>query len=205
MTRQGPYHLSGSLGFGLFDNRTKRMILAGAPEQAKGRFQSHQMTARIEFGRRIDMGAIAATPFAAIEVARIWQSRYTETSTTMAGMPGGFGLAYDRRSILSVPLSLGVHFATEFEAGGGMVVSPFARLAWVHEFSPDRSVAASFNAAPGIGFVTDGTRAASDLLRVNLGGRLQVSTSEALFASFNGEYGAGTRSYGVQGGYRVAW
>jgi uncharacterized protein with beta-barrel porin domain len=44
----------------------------------------------------------------------------------------------------------------------GMVLSPYARLSWVHEFNPDRAINASFIALPAAAFTVDGPRAASD-------------------------------------------
>jgi outer membrane autotransporter protein len=86
-----------------------------------------------------------------------------------------------------------------------MVLSPYARAAWVHEFQPDRQVTPSFNVAPGFPFSMSGVSAASDVARINVGANLGVASHASLFAAVSGEFASNTRSYGVTGGYRVGW
>jgi outer membrane autotransporter protein len=87
----------------------------------------------------------------------------------------------------------------------GMVLSPYARLSWVHEFHPNRAIDASFIALPGAAFTVDGPRAASDAARIDAGARLAISRNAWLFASFDGEFSNRSQSYAGKGGVRVAW
>ena len=86
-----------------------------------------------------------------------------------------------------------------------MLWQPYARLSWVHEFSPTRDVSASFIALPGSSFTVDGPRAASDAARIDLGSRLALNARTSLFASFDGEFSDRSQSYAGKGGLKVNW
>jgi len=86
-----------------------------------------------------------------------------------------------------------------------MVLSPYARLSWVHEFNPTRSIDATFIALPGAAFTVDGPRASSDALRIDAGAKLAIGPNAWLYASFDGEFSDRGQSYAGKGGVRVAW
>jgi outer membrane autotransporter protein len=152
-------------------------------------------------------GTTTLTPFAGIEFAKLWQQAYAETSQVLAGGgPGILGLSYDAKSMLSLPTSLGVQLDSRFAVGNGMVASPFARVAWVHEYEPDRSVTPSFSVAPGFAFTTLSTPAVRDLLRVKLGGNLQVTSQSSLYMVYTSDFASKiAQSQQISGGYRVVW
>ena len=86
-----------------------------------------------------------------------------------------------------------------------MVLSPNARLSWVHEFNPNRTVNPAFIALPGAAFTVDGPRAASAAARIDAGAKLAIRSNAWLFASFDGEFSDRSQSYAGKGGLRVAW
>ena len=161
--RHGALYLSGSAGYGRFDNHMTRQInAAGLPsELASGQFASDQFAGRLELGWRQAFDRIAVTPFAAIQVASTWQRGYTE-STVAGGAAGILGLSYQAQQTTSLPASLGVQFDSKVTLMNGQVWSPYLRAAWVHEFRPDRNITAAFNVAPGFLFSTVGTSAVAD-------------------------------------------
>jgi uncharacterized protein with beta-barrel porin domain len=65
----------------------------------------------------------------------------------------------------------------------GTVRSPFVRAAWVHEFSPDRSITGSFLSVPSTLFMVDGARAWSNALKVNAGSLLALNQYASLFGT----------------------
>jgi outer membrane autotransporter protein len=85
------------------------------------------------------------------------------------------------------------------------VLSPYARLSWVHEFNPDRAINASFIALPAAAFTVDGPRAASEAARIDAGAKFAISPNAWLFASFDGEFSDRSQSYAAKGGARVVW
>ncbi|MGY8666640.1 autotransporter domain-containing protein [Bradyrhizobium sp. UFLA05-109] len=205
MQRFGATYVSAQLAYSHFNNSTTRTITGiGADEIAKGSFGSDQFGGRFEVGRTYDFGRVAVTPFAALQAAQLWQAGYTETSITGTG-PGVLGLSYASRSVSSLPTFLGSKFDARFDFGNGMMWMPFASLAWVHEFSPNRDVTATLVSMPVSAFTVEGARAASDAGRVELGSRLVLNRWSELSARFTGEFASGSQSYAGTGTFRVNW
>lgn len=204
--RNGALYLSGSAGYGRFDNTMTRQIGAVGltNELASGRFASDQFTGRLELGWRQAFERLAVTPFAAIQVARTWQRGYTET-TLGAGAPGILGLSYQAQQTDSLPASLGIHFDSKVMLANGQLWSPYLRAAWVHEFRPDRTVTAAFNVAPGFLFSTVGTSAVADSAQIVLGGDLAVTKQVSVFSTLATQVGARSLTYAGSGGIRFAW
>lgn len=205
MQRFGATYVSGQLAYSHFNNSTTRTITGiGADEIARGSFGSDQFGGRLEIGQTYDFGAVAATPFVALQSARLWQAGYTESSVTGAG-PGVLGLSYAARGVSSLPLFLGSKFDARYDLGGGMMWMPSANLAWVQEFSPTRSVTAALVSLPVPAFTVEGARAASDAARVELGSRLVLNTWSELSARFTGEFSNVGQSYAGTGSIRITW
>ena len=204
--RDGPWYLSGSLGYGRYDNQITRSIsAAGLPSEfVTGRFASDQLYGRVELGWRQVMGRAAITPFAAIQFANTWQRGYTETP--VGGGPAGIlGLTYQSQSTTSLPSSLGVQIDSKFKLENGMVWSPYLRAAWIHDFMPDRQVTASFNVAPGFLFNTVGTPALADSAQIVVGSELAIDNKVSLFSSLSTQVAAQSLAYSGMAGMKVAW
>jgi outer membrane autotransporter protein len=122
-----------------------------------------------------------------------------------AGAAGPLGLTYGSISVSSLPTFVGAQFDTRFAFGNGMVLSPYARLSWVHEFNPNRAINAAFIALPGAAFTVDGPRATNDAARIDAGAKLSIGPNAWVFASFDGEFSDRGQSYAGKGGVRVAW
>src|SRR5205823_1324321 len=135
VARWGALYAAGTLSYGHFENKTNRTITGiGPTETATGRFSSDQLSGRFELGWRQMFGRFAVTPFAAVQFAELWQNGYSETSTTFDGQPGVLGLTYGSRTVSSLPAFLGLQVDTNIRLENGSYLSPFARVAWVHEF-----------------------------------------------------------------------
>ncbi len=201
----GRVYLSGAVAYGHFDNSTTRNITGiGATETAKGAFTGDQIAGRVEIGRLFEAGAIGITPFANLQPSQLWQSGYTESSTTMTGGPGAFPLAFQAKSTTSLPMSLGA----QFDARGAIDARPFSaflRLAWVHEFLPNRNVTAGFVNLPGSLFTVDGARAASDAARIDLGAKYAVGAQTSLFVNAGAELSNRGESFSGTVGLRIMW
>jgi outer membrane autotransporter protein len=145
------------------------------------------------------------TPFAAVQYTQLWQRAYTESSSAGFGVPGILGLSFQSRSISSLPTFLGAEINTRIAAAHGAVWAPYVRASWVHEFMPDRSIAAAMSILPTGTFIVDGPRAASDAARIEAGSHFYLTRNVALFANFIGEYSSRTSSNAGNGGLRVSW
>lgn len=204
--RWGPWYAAGALAFNRFENKYTRAIAGVGPtETATGKFDSNMLSGRFEFGYRQIFSGFAVTPFVAVQFAELWQPGYSETSTMIGGAPGVLGLTYTAQTVSSLPTFLGAQFDTRVTLQNGIVWLPYARLSWVHEFESTRDVNAGFITLPVTNFTVFGPSAARDAARVDLGSKLAISRSVALFASFDGEFSDRSRMYAGKGGVRVTW
>jgi hypothetical protein len=71
------------------------------------------------------------------------------------------------------------------------------RVAWAHDFNPDRNIGATFQTLPGVSFVVNGAAQASDLKKWLNGW--------SAAATFEGEFSSVTTSYAGKGVVRYAW
>ena len=202
----GSLYAAGAVSFGTFRNSETRSIVGiGPTETATGDFGSNLLSGRVEVGAKQVYGRFAVTPFAAVQFAELWQNGFTETNPVPAGAAGPLGLSFGSRSVTSLPTFLGAQFDTRFAFSNGMVLSPYARLSWVHEFNPTRAIDSSFIALPSAAFTVDGPRASRDAVRVDAGAKLAIGPNAWMFASFDGEFSDRGQSYAGKGGVRVAW
>ena len=183
----------------------RSIVGIGPTETATGRFGSNLLSGRFEVGAKQVFGRFAITPFAAVQVSQLWQNGFTETNPVPVGAADPLGLSYDSTSVTSLPTFLGAQFDTRFAFSNGMALSPYARLSWVHEFKPNRTINPTFIALPGAAFTVDGPRAASDAVRIEAGAKFAIRPSAWLFASFDGEFSSRSQSYAGKGGARVTW
>jgi uncharacterized protein with beta-barrel porin domain len=204
--RWGAAYLAGTLSYSHFSNDTYRTITGVGPtETARGQFGSDQFGGRLQTGYKFAFDRFAVTPFAAVQYLQLWQRGYSEASFTTAGAPGILGLTFQSRAISSLPTFLGAQVDARFAFAHGVTFAPFVRASWVHEFMPDRNVAAALGILPTGTFIVDGPRAAADAARIEAGGNLYVTRNVAFFGNFIGEYSGSTSSSAGNGGLRVTW
>ncbi len=79
------------------------------------------------------------------------------------------------------------------------------RVAWAHDYDPDRSIGATFQTLPGASFVVNGAAQAADSALVTASGKRNGSTAGRLPATFEGEFSDVTRSYAGKGVVRYQW
>jgi outer membrane autotransporter protein len=199
-------YAAAALSFSTFRNSETRSIVGiGLTETASASFGSNLLSGRVEAGWKQSFNWFSVTPFAAVRVSQLWQNGFTETNPLPTGAIDQLGLTYNSKSVTSLPTFLGAQFDTRFTFRNGMALSPYARLSWVHEFMPDRTIGASFIALPAAAFTVDGPRAASDAARIDAGAKLAVAPNAWVFASFDGEFSSRGQSYAGKAGAKVAW
>jgi uncharacterized protein with beta-barrel porin domain len=79
------------------------------------------------------------------------------------------------------------------------------RLAWAHDFVADPTLSASFQALPGGGFTVNGAPIPHDSALTTVGAELFPTQRWTLLAKFDGEFGAGSQTYGGTGTLRYTW
>jgi outer membrane autotransporter protein len=199
----GASYASAAIGFAAFNNMTSRSIAVGAQQMATATFGSELLSSRLEFGFKQKFAGTAVTPFVAMQFSKLWQGGFTES--TGANALGPLGLNVAATTAWSLPTFLGAQVDKRIELANGMVLAPYGRISWVHEFSPNRRVSASFAALPGTSFTVDGPRATTNAAAIDIGAKLAVNPRAWLFAGFTGEFAHRSQSYAGKGGVRVNW
>lgn len=204
--RRAGWYTAGTVSFQVFDNKTSRTVAGVGPTEIEtARFNSDMVGGRIETGFRQAYGSFTVTPFAALQFATLHLAGFTESGTTVGGAPGVLGLTVSAHNVNSLPTFLGVQFDNRMVLANGMTWTPYARVAWVHEFDPNRDIAASFITLPAASFTVDGPRAAPDSAHVDVGSKLAVSHNVFLFDSFDGEFAPRSQMYAGKAGVLVNW
>jgi outer membrane autotransporter protein len=204
----GPVYLAGTADYAWFDNETERNIVLGSPvptERANGDFSSEDASGRIEAGWEMSFGRVNVTPFGGLQWSRLQSDGFTERTRTLEGDAGIFALEFASQDETSRLSSLGAQLDTQLPLANGMMLSPLLRVAWVHEFNPDRSIFATLVSLPEASFTIDGAAEASDAAKVNTGLKLDVTDRTALFGFFDGVFSDQGQSYAGTGGVKILW
>ena len=82
------------------------------------------------------------------------------------------------------------------------MITPYARVSWVHEFEPNRQVNASFITIPGATFTVDGARPTGDAARIDTGAKVVFDSTKLMFANFSGEWSNSGASYSATAGFK---
>jgi uncharacterized protein with beta-barrel porin domain len=117
---------------------------------------------------------------------------------------GAFALAYGSRSVTDTRSELGIRTDKSF-AMPNAILTLRGRLAWAHDFDPDRSIGATFQALPGASFVVNGAAQAGDAALTTASAELKWTNGWSAAATFEGEFSDVTRSYAGKGVVRYTW
>jgi uncharacterized protein with beta-barrel porin domain len=79
------------------------------------------------------------------------------------------------------------------------------RLAWAHDFVANPTLSAAFQALPGGTFTVNGAPIPRDSALTTAGAELFLTPRWTLLAKFEGEFGAGSQTYGGTGTLRYTW
>lgn len=197
--RFGAAYVAGIAEYAHFSNKSDRSIDWVVDERSTGHYTGDGFYGRLETGWRQAYGAHWVTPYAAIDVAPFRFNGFTEESD------GILGLTFGDQSVTSVVSTLGVQFDTQMVLANGQRLTPFTRVAWAHEFNPDRGVSSVLTMSPEVSFSPEGAFVARDAALVDVGFQLDVTEHTGLFAYFNGAFGDSSQSYGGNGGVKISW
>jgi uncharacterized protein with beta-barrel porin domain len=80
-----------------------------------------------------------------------------------------------------------------------------SRVAWAHDYDPDRAIGATFQALPGASFVVNGAMQAADSALVTASAEKKWLNGWSAAATFEGEFSNVTSSYAGKGVVRYNW
>ena len=197
----GPAYLSAALAYGWHDVTTNRTVALAGVDMLQGRFRADTFSGRFEGGYRFATPVIAITPYAAAEVISFRLPAYAEQSLSGGGL---FALNYAAQTTTDTRTEIGLRGDKSFAVEDG-VLTLRSRLAWAHDFDPDRAVTAIFQALPGASFVVNGARPDPDSALVSAGAERKWLNGFSLAATFEGEFSGNVTSYAGKGVAKYSW
>ncbi|WP_244064311.1 autotransporter domain-containing protein [Bradyrhizobium sp. Ce-3] len=201
---EGAAYVTAALAYGWQDITTNRTVTVAGLDQLRAEFNANTYSGRLEGGYRIIApwtGGIGITPYAAGQFTTFDLPGYAEQAVVGSS---AFALAYAAKSVTDVRSELGVRTDKSFLVQDG-VLTLRTRFAWAHDYDPDRSIAATFQALPGAGFVVNGAAQASDSVLTTASIDMKWRNGWSAAATFEGEFSDVTSSYAGKGVVRYTW
>jgi uncharacterized protein with beta-barrel porin domain len=115
-----------------------------------------------------------------------------------------FALGYNAKDVTDARSELGIRTDKSFLVQDGLLILR-GRLAWAHDYDPNRSIAATFQALPGASFVVNGAAQASDSALTTASIEMKWRNGWSAAATFEGEFSNVTSSYAGKGVVRYQW
>jgi uncharacterized protein with beta-barrel porin domain len=200
----GAAYISAALAYGWQDITTTRTVTAAGSDQLRAQFDANAFSGRLEGGYRFVMpwvGGIGITPYAAAQFTTFDLPDYAEQAIVGSN---AFALTYNAKDVTDTRSELGIRTDQSWAMTDG-ILTLRGRVAWAHDFDPDRSIAATFQALPGASFVVNGASQASDSALVTASLEKKWLTGWSAAATFEGEFSDVTRSYAGKGVVRYQW
>lgn len=198
----GPAYLAAAAAYGWQDVSTDRIVTIAGADRLHAEFNTNTYAARLEGGYRfaVPLG-VGLTPYAAAQSTTFDLPAYSEQALSGSN---AFALAYAAKTYTDVRSELGLRTDKAFAQPDGTILLQ-GRLAWAHDFDPNRTALATFQGLPGASFVVNGAAAARDSALVTAGIERTWLTHWSAGATFEGEFSDVTRSYAGKGTLRYQW
>jgi uncharacterized protein with beta-barrel porin domain len=200
----GPAYVSGALAYGWQDITTNRTVTVAGLDQLRAEFNANAFSGRAEGGYRFVspwMGGVGITPYAAGQFTTFDLPAYAEQAVTGANT---FALAYGAKSVTDTRSELGLRSDKSFAMQDG-IFTLRGRVAWAHDFNPDRNIGATFQTLPGASFVVGGAAQASDSALITASAEKKWLNGWSAAATFEGEFSGVTTSYAGKGVVRYSF
>ncbi|MBC9876891.1 autotransporter domain-containing protein [Bradyrhizobium sp. INPA01-394B] len=200
----GPAYVTAALAYGWQDVTTDRTVTIAGADRLRAEFNANAWSGRLEGGYRYDapwIGGVVRRPYAAEHATTIPLPTYAEQ--VISGAPA-FALNYAAKDVTDARSELGLRSDKSFAQQSG-VLTLRGRLAWAHDFNPNRTIAATFQALPGASFVVNGAAQARDSALTTASAEMKWLNGWSAAATFEGEFSQVTRSYAGKGVVRYAW
>ncbi len=197
----GPAYIAAALAYGWQDVTTNRIVTAAGADQLRAQFNANAFSGRVEGGYRHATQWIGLTPYAALQATMFSLPNYSEFAVVGSN---AFALNYAAKDVTSTRTELGLRADRSFAAAGGLIILR-GRVAWAHDYNPDRTVGAVFQTLPGAAFVVNGAALARDSALTTASVQMNWMNGWSASATFEGEFSNVTRSYAGKGVVRYAW
>lgn len=197
----GHAYVSAAFAYGWHDVTTTRSLALAGLDTLQGRFRADSFAGRFEGGYRFATALVGLTPYAAVQAINFRLPSYAEQSLAGGGL---FALNYAAQTTTDTRTELGLRTDKSLAISGG-VLTLRGRLAWAHDYNPDRAVSAAFQALPGTSFVVNGARPDPDSALVSAAAETKWRSGVSLGATFEGEFSNNLTSYAGKGVVKYSW
>jgi len=200
----GPAYISAALAYGWQDITTNRTVTVAGSDQLRAQFNANAFSGRLEGGYRFVapwVGGVGITPYAAAQFTTFDLPAYAEQAIVGSN---AFALAYGAKDVTDTRSELGIRTDKSFAMTDG-ILTLRGRVAWAHDYDPDRSIAATFQTLPGASFVVNGAAQAADSALVTASLEKKWLSGWSAAATFEGEFSNVTSSYAGKGVVRYVW
>jgi uncharacterized protein with beta-barrel porin domain len=200
----GPAYVTAALAYGWQDITTDRIVTIAGVDRLRAEFNANAFSGRVEGGYRFVtpwMGGFGITPYAAGQFTTFDLPAYAEQAIAGANT---FALGYAAKDVTASRSELGLRTDKSY-AMQDAVLTLRRRLAWAHDFNPDRNIAATFQTLPGASFVVNGAAQASDSALTTASAEVKWLSGWSAAATFEGEFSDVSRSYAGKGVVRYIW
>jgi T5SS/PEP-CTERM-associated repeat protein/autotransporter-associated beta strand protein len=200
----GGAYITGAIAYGWQDITTNRNLTIGGSANLHAAFNANAWSGRAESGYRFvapSVGGVGITPYAAAQFTTFDLPAYVESATY--GAPN-FALNYGAQSVTDARSELGFRSDKSFAMPGG-VLTLYGRVAWAHDFDPDRAVVATFQSLPGASFVVNGAAQAPESALTSASVEMKWLNGWSAAVTFDGEFSSATASYAGRGELRYVW
>jgi autotransporter-associated beta strand protein len=200
----GPAYISAALAYGWQDITTNRNVTVAGLDQLRAQFNANAWSGRLEGGYRFVSPStlgIGITPYAAAQFVAFDLPAYMEQ---VVSGTNNFALGYNAKDVTDARSELGIRTDKSWLVNDG-ILTLRGRLAWAHDFDPDRSIAATFQTLPGASFVVNGAAMAADSALTTASIEMKWRNGWSVAGTFEGEFSNVTNSYAGKGVVRYAW
>jgi uncharacterized protein with beta-barrel porin domain len=197
----GPAYVTGALAYGWQDVTTNRTVAVAGIDQLRAEFKANAWSGRVEGGYRFAAYGLGLTPYAAGQFTTFDLPGYAEQAIAGSNQ---FALAYNSKSVTDTRSELGIRTDKSLAMQDG-ILTLRGRVAWAHDYNPDRNVLATFQTLPGASFVVNGAAHAADSALTTASAEWTWLNGWSAAATFEGEFSNVTRSYAGKGVVHYAW
>jgi autotransporter-associated beta strand protein len=197
----GPAYITAALAYGWQDVTTNRTVTVAGTDMLQARFNANAWSGRLEGGYRYATPLTGITPYAAAQFTTFELPAYAEGVLSGANT---FALSYAAKNVTDTRTELGIRTDKSW-AMTDSIFTLRGRLAWAHDYDPDRSIGATFQTLPGASFVVNGAAQAHDSALTTASAEIKWINGWSAAATFEGEFSSVTNSYAGKGVVRYAW
>jgi autotransporter-associated beta strand protein len=201
---KGPFYVAGALAYGWQDLTADRAVTVAGVDRLRTGFEASAYSGRLESGYRFAVpwsDRFGITPYGGAEFTTFNLPFYSESVVTGTSR---FALGYAAKDVTGMRSDFGVRADKSFSAEEGSLTL-YGRVAWVHDFAPDRSIVAALQALPGVNFVVSGAAGAKDLGLVAVSAEMKWRSGWSVAATFEERMSRATQAFSGKGSVRYQW